>query len=123
MLGKHYFVAGLLLLVAGACATAGLQNQASPSYEGVADMLVNAITTYQALEPRLTAEQKREFNEAYAQLCKSYQTSGLLLEAAVDAADQASAHTAVISYQRTVVQLPGMAEKVSRLVQGFKGGK
>ncbi len=122
MLGKH-ILSGILLLLAGACATAGGPSLGSTSYEGVADMLLNAVTTYQALEARLTAEQKQEFKEAYDQLCKSYQTSGILLESAVDADDQASAHTAIISYQRTVVQLPGMAEKVSRLVQGFKGGK
>ena len=78
MCGK-YMLAGFLLLFAGACASAGLQNQASTSYEGVADNLKNALITYQALKSGLTAEQKQEFEEACAQLCKSYQTGGLFL--------------------------------------------
>jgi hypothetical protein len=120
MLGK-YLVAGFLLLFAGVSAAAG--GQSSTSYEGVAETVQNAVSTYLALEPRLTEDQKEQFKEAYAQLCKSYQTSGILLESAIDTEDPGSAHTAIVAYKRTVVQLPAMADKVSRLVQGFKGGK
>ena len=122
MLGK-YMVAGLLLLLAGVCAAAGSQKQSSTSYEGVADMLQDAVSTYLTLEPRLTESQKEEFKEAYGQLCESYHTSGILLESAIDTEDQANAHTAIVAYRRTVTQLPAMADKVSRLVQSFKGGK
>jgi predicted negative regulator of RcsB-dependent stress response len=119
---KHLF-AGFLLLFAGACASAGWQNQASTSYEGVADELQNAVTSYQALESRLTAEQKQEFEEAYAQLCKSYQTAGILLASVMKAQDEESVNTAMLSYRLLATQLPAMADKVSRLIQGFKAQK
>ncbi len=122
MLGK-YVLAGFLLLFAGACASAGLPNKASTSYEGVADELQDAVTSYQALEPRLTPEQKQEFEDAYAQLCKSYQTAGILLASIMKAQDQESANTAMFSYRRLATQFPAMADKISRLVRGFKTEK
>lgn len=119
---KH-LVACFLLLFAGACASAGLQGHSSTSYEGVADKVQNAVTAYQAMESRLTAEQKQEFEEAYGQLCKSYQTAGILLGSVFKAQDQESVNTAMLSYQRLASQFPEMADKISRLVQGFKAGK
>lgn len=118
-----FLLAGFLLLFAGACASAGWQNRTSTSYEGVADKVQDAVTGYQALESRLTAEQKQEFEEAYAQLCKSYQTAGILLASVMKAQDQESANTAMLSYRRLATQFPVMADKVSRLVQDFKAGK
>ncbi len=118
-----YVCAGFLLLFAGACASAGLSNHTSASYEGVADTVQNAVTGYRAIEPRLTAEQKQEFEEAYTQLCKSYQTAGVLLDSVMKAADQDSANTSLLSYQRLAAQFPEMADKLSRLVRGFKTEK
>jgi hypothetical protein len=75
------------------------------------------------LSKAVPEEQKQEFEEAYAQLCKSYQTAGILLASVMNAQDQESVNTAMLSYQRLATQLPAMADKVSRLVRGFKGGK
>ena len=118
-----YLLAGFLLLFAGACASSGWQSRTSTSYEGVADKLQNAVTGYQALEPRLTADQKQEFEEAYAQLAKSYQTAGVLLASVMKAKDQDSVSTALLSYQRLMSQFPAMADALLQLVQSFKTGK
>ena len=74
-----YLLAGFLLLFAGACAGSGWQSGTSTSYEGVADKVQNAVTGYQALEPRLTADQKQEFEEAYAQLANRIRRRGFFL--------------------------------------------
>ena len=122
MLGKR-FLAGLLLLLTAACAGTTAQGPGSPSYDGAAENLKRAVATYRALEPKLTPDQKEEFKEAYAQLCKSYQTAGILLESAMDAEDQANANTALVAFQRTVSQLPAMTDKVSQVARKFEGGK
>jgi len=122
MLGKR-FVAGLLLLFAAACAAPGVQGQGSPSYDGGAEALKSAVAKYRALEPKLTAGQKEEFGEAYGQLCKSYQTAGILLESVMDAQDEANANQAMLAFKRVVTQLPAMTDRVSQVVRGFEGGK
>ncbi len=122
MSGKR-FLAGLLLLLTAACAGAAAQGPASRSYDGAAETLKRAVATYRALEPKLTADQKEEFREAYAQLSKSYQTAGILLASAMDAEDQANTNTALLAFQKTVAQLPAMTDRVSRVVRGFGGGK
>jgi hypothetical protein len=116
------FLIGLLLLLVGACASAGLGNPEATSAGGIADTMTDAIKTYQALEPRLSAAQKEEFKDAYNHVCSAYQTAGTLLTAIFDAYDEASAHTALVSYQMTMEQLPILANRVSQLVQSFKAG-
>jgi hypothetical protein len=72
----------------------------------------------------LTADQKEEFREAYAQLCKSYQTAGILLASAMeDTQDQANTNTALLAFQRTVAQLPAMADRISQVARGFEAAK
>ncbi len=123
MRGKYLF-AVFLLLFAGACASVGRVNETAPtSYEGIADTLQKAVTAYRAMQPRLTADQKREFDEAYGQLCKSHQTLGVLLASVMSAQDEESVDGAFMSYRRLAAQLPAMAERVSRLVEGFKSEK
>lgn len=123
MLGKR-FLAGLLLLLTAACAGTAAQGPASPSYDGAAETLKRAVATYRALEPKLTADQKEEFREAYAQLCKSYQTAGILLASAMeDTQDQANTNTALLAFQRTVAQLPAMTDRISQVARGFEAAK
>jgi len=122
MLGKR-FLAGLLLLLTAACAGTAAQGPASPSYDGAAETLKRAVATYRALEPKLTADQKEEFREAYAQLCKSYQTAGILLASAMDSEDPANTNTALLAFQRTVAQLPAMADRISQVARGFEAAK
>lgn len=122
MLGKR-FLAGLLLLLTAACAGAAIQGQDSPSHGGGTEALIKAVTRYRALEPRLTADQKEEFTEAYAQLCKSYRTAGILLESVMDAQDEANANQALLAFQKTVGQLPAFADRVCQVVREFEGGK
>ena len=116
-------IAGLLLLLTAACAAAGVQSTASQSYDGGAEALKKAVATYRALEPKLTPDQKEEFREAYAQLCKSYQTAGILLSAVMDVQDQANVNTALLAFQKTAAQLPALTDKVCKVVRGFVGGK
>jgi hypothetical protein len=118
---RKRFLAGLLLLLTAACA--GAAAQASPSQGGSTEALKSAVAKYRALEPKLTAAQKEEFTEAYAQLCKSYQTAGILLEAVMDSEDEANANTALLSFQKTVEQLPVLTDAVIKVVRKLEGGK
>jgi hypothetical protein len=121
MRGKRILSAFLLLLV-GACASAGVGNSAATQPQGIANTMTDAVTTYKALEPRLSTTQKNEFKEAYDHVSSAYQTAGTLLASIFDAADEASAHTALVAYQTTSVELPRLADQVWKLVQRFKGG-
>ena len=73
---KRLLVFGLLLLVLASCATMGFQGRDSTSYLAFGDKLQSAVTTYKEKEPGLTEDQKREFQEAYAEACKAFQTAG-----------------------------------------------
>ena len=115
------FLAGLLLLLTAACAGAAVQ--ASPYQGGSVEALKRAIANYRALEPKLTEGQKEEFREAYAQLCKSYRTAGILLESVMDSEDEANANTALLAFQKTVAQLPLLADRVIQVVRKLEGGK
>ncbi len=118
------FIVGLLLLLVGACASTGFGNPEMTSAEGIAHTMTNAVTTYKALEPRLSAAEKKDFMDAYNRVCSAYQTAGTLLTSILDASDEASAHTALVSYQMTMDQLPVLAHEVLRRVATFKeGGK
>ncbi len=119
MRGKH-LLAVLLLLLVGACASGGIGNSTSHP-QGIADTMADAITTYKALEPRLSTAQKAEFKEAYDHVCSAYQTAGTLLTSITDAQDEASAHTALFAYNMTASELPKLADRVWQLVQKFKG--
>ena len=120
MIGKR-FLAVLLLLVTAACAGAAVQ--ASSSQDASAEALKKAVAKYRAIEPKLTAGQKEEFREAYAQLSKSYQTAGILLEAVMDSEDEANANTALVSFQKTAEQLPLLTDRVIQVVRKLEGGK
>jgi hypothetical protein len=120
-MGNKHFLVALLLLLLGACASVGIGNPGATSAEGMAKTITDAVTTYKALEPRLSAAQKEEFKEAYNHVCSVYQTAGILLGSILDAYDEASSHTALVSYQMTMDQLPILTNKVSRIVQSFKG--
>jgi hypothetical protein len=117
-----FLSACLLLLLTGACATVCVDGGAA-QYSAFGDKLQSAVTTYRSLEPRLTEDQKNEFAEAYGQVCKAYQTAGILLGAILKAADQESANTAELSYRRTMTELPDLVDRVTRLVKGFEEGK
>jgi hypothetical protein len=120
MRGKVLLVA-LLLVTVGACASGGMGNPGSASSTGIADTMSDTIMTYKALEPRLSTAQKAEFKDAYDHVSSAYQTAGTLLASIMDAYDEASAHTSLVAYQNTAVELPRLADKVRQLVQGFKG--
>jgi hypothetical protein len=109
----------IVLFLLASCASAELGRPTSATYEGSAATLQTAVESYQRLEPRLTVQQKKEFKESYEGICRSYQTAGILLESVVDAADPASANTAMVSYQRTVAALPRMIDKLAGLVRSF----
>jgi hypothetical protein len=115
--------AGFLLLLTAACAAGGLYDRGSTQFVAFGDKLQDAVTTYRSLEPRLTEDQKMEFEQAYARVCKAYQTAGVLLGAILKAADQESANTAELSYRTLMAELPDLVNKVTRLVRDFKGGK
>jgi hypothetical protein len=119
MFRKERFLIGFVLLLAASCASTDLRNSTAASYEGVGGILENAVSTYLELKPKLTPAQQQEFMEQYGAICKSYQTVGILLDSVTDAADAASAHTAVISYRRTIAELPKMINRLSQLVQSF----
>ena len=108
MTHKH-FVAALLLLLVAACATGTLGATGS---RGVPDTMLDAIATYQAVEPRLSTEQKTEFKEAYDRVASAYQMAGTLLASVFDSADEASAHTAMVGYGTTADALPGLVDKL-----------
>ncbi len=120
---KRLPACGLLLLVLAACATLGSQGRDSTSYLAFGDKLQSAVTTYKAQEARLTEDQKKEFQEAYAEVCKAYQTAGALLNAILKAGDEESANTAVLSYRRVTTELPDLVNKVVWIVRDFKAGK
>jgi hypothetical protein len=115
----YSFLTWLVCLVIAGCASADLNRPTAATYEGSAATMQMAIESYQRLEPRLTAQQKKDFKESYEGICRSYQTAGVLLESVTDAADPASANTALISYRRTVAALPGMIDKLAGLVRSF----
>ncbi len=119
MFGMRAFLVCLIFLCAAAVPPAGLAAPAD-TYEGSGRVVQRAVETYQKLEPRLSAEQKKRFKEAYDGICESYQTAGVLLTSVTEAADAASARTALVSYQRIMTELPNMINKLDRLVQGFK---
>jgi hypothetical protein len=119
MFRKERFLIGLVLLLAASCASTDLRTLTAASYEGAGEIMENSVNTYLRLQPKLTPVQQQEFKEQYAAICKSYQTAGILLDSATDAADAASAHTAVISYRRTIAELPNMINRLSQLVQSF----
>ena len=121
MFGKSVLCVCLALLCIAASATAGLSRETrTTTYEGSGNTLQSVVETYQRLEPQLTAEQKKKFKEAYDGICDAYQTAGILLTSVMEAADPVSAHTALVSYQRIMVELPNMINKIERLVLGFK---
>ena len=113
------FLVWIVCLTIAGCASADLGRPTAATYESSADTLQTAIESYQRLEPRLTAQQKKDFKESYEGICRSYQTAGVLLESVTDAADPASANTAMVSYRRTVAALPGMINKLGSLVRSF----
>jgi hypothetical protein len=115
------FCAALLLLLVAACASGAGGNSGFAGGRGFPDTLADAITTYRAMEPRLSAEQKTEFKEAYDRVVSAYQMAGTLLASVFDAADEASAHTAMVGYMTTADALPGLTDRVAKLVRGFKG--
>ncbi len=116
---KVFLVCLVCVLLAG-CASGTLGNRTSASYEEAGGKLQTTIETYQKIEPRLTAAQREQFKEAYGGISKAYQTAGILLASVMDAADEASAHTAVVSYRRITSELPAMIDKLDRLVRGFR---
>jgi hypothetical protein len=121
MFGKCTFSVFIASLFLATLASASLARQtATTTYEGSGNTMESVVATYQKLEPKLTAEQKARFKEAYDGICEAYQTSGILLASVMDAADAVSARTAMISYQRVMGALPEMIDKLNRLVQGFK---
>lgn len=120
---KRLLVFGLLLLVLASCATMGFQGRDSTSYLAFGDKLQSAVTTYKEKEPGLTEDQKREFQEAYAEACKAFQTAGVLLNAILKAGDEESANTAVLSYRRVMTELPDLVNKVVWIVRDFKTAK
>lgn len=101
----------------------GFQGRDSTSYLAFGDKLQSAVTTYKEKEPGLTEDQKREFQEAYAEACKAFQTAGVTLNAILKAGDEESANTAVLSYRRVMTELPDLVNKVVWIVRDFKTAK
>lgn len=119
MRGKR-FLAALLFLAVGACASAGTGGPGSAHSGDMATTMTDAMSTYQALGPRLTAAQKEEFREACDRVISAHNTSGVLLASFFDAQDEASARTALLSYRATMAALPDLVNKVARLAKSFK---
>ena len=121
MFGKRAFLVCLTCLYLAVSATASLGRETTTTtYEGSGNTMQSAIETYQKLEPQLTAEKKKRFKDAYDGICESYQTAGILLASVMDAADPPSAHTALVSYQRIMTELPNMINKLDKLVQSLR---
>jgi hypothetical protein len=114
------FLACFVLLFLGGCATSGLSSSGTISREGTGNTLQATVEAYQKMEPRLTTAQRQQFKEAYDGICTSYQTVGILLSSVLDAADEASSRTAMISYRVTEAELPKMINRLAGLVQSFK---
>jgi hypothetical protein len=90
------------------------------TYDGAASALISAVEKYQKMESRLATQQRDQFKASYEAICSAYRTAGILLESATDAADEASAHTSLISYGRIMGELPSMITKLGRLVETFR---
>jgi hypothetical protein len=120
MRGHQRLLACFVLLLLGGCATTGLSSSGTVPREGTANTMQATVEAYQKLEPRLTPAQRQQFKEAYDGICTSYQTVGILLSSVLDSADEASAHTAMVSYRVTEAELPKMINRLAGLVQSFK---
>jgi hypothetical protein len=114
------FLIVLILVLAGFCA--GAFPGTAGAARGPAETIVESAQAYKQMEARLSEDQKAEFMEAYNHVVSALQTSAVLLTSIVDAADEASSHTAVISYLSTAGELPRLIDKVQKIVQGFKKG-
>jgi hypothetical protein len=113
-------VATLCLCLTGFSTTSAAKQAETVTYEGSANVLQRDMETFWKIEPQLTAEQKEKFTTAFNRICEVYRTAGLLISSVTDAADEASAHTALMSFQRVMGELPGMIDKLDRLVRSFK---
>jgi len=116
---RRYFLAAMLLCLPAACASMEALNPGATSYKDVGSSLQQVVTTYRTLAPRLTSEQREEFKKAYGDVCASYEVAGKMLVAAIEGEDSANANTAMMNYQRIVIELPDRVSAVSRLLQTF----